>query len=135
MIASRPTGSFIRRVIDCGARGFLHKDDASVDGILIEAIQGIRKGSLYLSRRANQLMTAQHALPERMQERDIDVLQLTADGYEAGEISAQIGVSEKTVYRILDALRQIYGAQNNANLINIAFQSKLLPSNDTTDQD
>jgi DNA-binding NarL/FixJ family response regulator len=73
MIASRPTGSFIRRIIDCGARGFLHKDDASMDGILIEAIQGIRKGSLYLSRRANQLMTAQHTLPERMQERDIDV--------------------------------------------------------------
>lgn len=68
-----------------------------------------------------------------MKSRDVDVLQLIADGYEAKEISAQIGVGEKTVYRILDGLREIYGAQNNANLINIAFQSRLLPSNEPSD--
>ncbi|MCS7071036.1 MAG: response regulator transcription factor [Anaerolinea sp.] len=134
MVASRPTGSLIRRVLDCGARGFLHKDDA-MDVTLIEAIQGMRKGGLYLSRRANQLIQAQRALPDKMTSRDVDVLQLMADGYEAREISAQIGVSEKTVYRILDGLRAIYGAQNNANLINIAYRAKLLPSNDPNDHE
>lgn len=132
MVASRPTGTLIRRVLDCGARGFLHKDDA-MDVTLVEAIHGMRKGGLYLSRRANQLIQVQRTLPEKMSGRDVDVLQLTADGYEAKEISAQIGVGEKTVYRILDGLREFYGAQNNANLINIAYQAKLLPSNDTND--
>jgi len=134
MVASRPTASLIKRVLDCGARGFLHKDD-TMDLTLIEAIQGMRKGGMYLSRRASQLTQVQRMLPEKMTGRDIDVLQLTADGYEAKEISAQIGVAEKTVYRILSALREIYGAQNNANLINIAYQSSLLPSNDISDQD
>lgn len=134
MVASRPTGTLIRRVLDCGARGFLHKDDA-MDVTLVEAIHGMRKGGLYLSRRANQLIQVQRTLPEKMSGRDVDVLQLTADGYEAKEISAQIGVGEKTVYRILDGLREFYGAQNNANLINIAYQAKLLPSNDTNDRE
>lgn len=132
MLAGRPTVSLIRRVLDCGARGFLHKDDA-VDVTLVEAIQGMRKGGLYLSRRANQLIQIPRTLPENMKSRDVDVLQLIADGYEAKEISAQIGVGEKTVYRILDGLREIYGAQNNANLIKIAFQSRLLPSNELSD--
>ena len=133
MIASRPTGSLIRRVLDCGARGFLHKDDA-VEVTLVEAIHVMRKGGLFLSRRANQLIRAQRALPDRMSARDVDVLQLTADGFAAKEISAHIGIGEKTVYRILDNLRAYYGAQNNANLVNIAYQTKLLPSNDPDDQ-
>ena len=36
---------------------------------------------------------------------------------------------------ILEALRTIYGAQNNANPINIAYRSNLLSSSDTTDRD
>ncbi len=125
LLASRPTHSLIRHVLDCGARGFLHKDDA-MEVTLVEAVQGIRKGGLYLSRRANQLVQARRALPDPITPRDVDVLQLLAEGYEVREIAAQIGVSEKTVYRILDGLRTAFGAQNNANLIALAHRAGLL---------
>lgn len=133
MIASRPTASLINRVIECGARGFLHKDD-SLDVILVEAIQVISNGGQHLSRRATDLTRVQRVLPKHLKDRDIDVLQMTADGYEASEISAQIGVSKKTVYRVLETLRSIYGAQNNAHLIDIAHHLNLLDCEEKPDQ-
>jgi DNA-binding NarL/FixJ family response regulator len=134
MVAGRPMVSLVRRVLDCGARGFLHKDDA-MDVTLLEAIHGMRKGGLYLSRRVNQLFQVQRRLPDKITGRDLDVLHLTAEGFEVKEISAQIGVTDKTVYRILAGLREFYGAQNNTNLINIVYHAKLLPTNDSSDDE
>jgi DNA-binding NarL/FixJ family response regulator len=133
MIAHRPTASLIQRLLEQGAHGFLHKDD-DLDSSLNDAIVLARKGGTYLSPGASRVLKAQRTKPDRITERDLDVLQLTADGFEAKEISAHLGFSDKTIYRILAMLREVFGAQNNANLIDIAHQLKLLAPHDPTDQ-
>jgi two-component system response regulator DesR len=134
LIGSRPTGSLIKRLLDHGARGFLHKNDDH-DNSLIDAITVVRKGGMYLSPGASRLLKAQRPKPGKISERDLDVLQLTADGFEVKEISAHLGLSDKTIYRIQATLREIYNAQNNANLIDIAHQLKLFDHDEVTDHD
>ena len=81
---------------------------------------------------AMQMSLANHP---KINERDLDVLQLTADGFEVKEISAHLGLSDKTIYRIQATLREIYNAQNNANLIDIAHQLKLFDHGELADHD
>lgn len=125
MIAHRPTASLTRRLLDHGARGMMHKDDDLERG-LNHAILLASQGGTYLSPSVSRLLDYQRPLPNRIEQRDIDVLQLLADGFQAKEISAHLGIHRKTVYRILGTLRDVYDAQSNAQLIDIAHQTKLL---------
>lgn len=125
MIARRPTASLARLLLDHGARGVMHKDD-DMDRGLNYAIQLAAKGGISISPRVSRLLEFQRPLPNRVEQRDIDVLQLLAEGYQAKEISAHLGLHRKSVYRILRTLRTVYDAQSNAHLIDIAHQKKLL---------
>ena len=60
-----------------------------------------------------------------MGQREFDVLQLLADGFEPKEIAEQMGVGSNTIYRTLRALRDTFNAQSNAHLVDIAHQTNL----------
>lgn len=128
MIAQRPTASLIRRLVDHGVSGMVHKDD-DLERDMIQAIRLSAQGGMYLSPTILRLMDTQHPLPKQLEQRDMDVLQLLADGFLSKEISAHLGLNRKSVYRILRTLRSAFDAQSNAQLISMALQNKLL---DTT---
>lgn len=127
MLAQRPTASLIRRLLDHGVSGMMHKDD-DLERDLNQAIRLTSLRGVYLSPTISRLLDMQHPLPKRIHQRDIDVLQLLADGFQIKEISAHLGINRKSVYRMLRTLRTVYDAQSNAQLIDIAHQSKLLDS-------
>lgn len=127
MLAQRPTASLIRLLLDHGVSGMIHKDD-DLEHDLNQAIRLTSLRGVYLSPTISRLLDMQHPLPKRIHQRDIDVLQLLADGFQIKEISAHLGINRKSVYRSLRTMRTIYDAQSNAQLIDIAHQSKLLDS-------
>ena len=127
MLAQRPTASLIRLLLDHGVSGMIHKDD-DLEHDLNQAIRLTSLRGVYLSPTISRLLDMQHPLPKRIHQRDIDVLQLLADGFQIKEISAHLGLNRKSVYRSLRTMRTIYDAQSNAQLIDIAHQSKLLDS-------
>lgn len=127
MLAQRPTASLIRLLLDHGVSGMIHKDD-DLEHDLNQAIRLTSLRGVYLSPTISRLLDMQHPLPKRIHQRDIDVLQLLADGFQIKEISAHLGLNRKSVYRSLRTMRTVYDAQSNAQLIDIAHQSKLLDS-------
>lgn len=125
VLSSRPIASVIRRVLDRGARGFIHKDDPLTEALLI-GIEAVRRGGTYLSPRVSSLLTLEHPRPTLIDERALDVLRFMVDGYTAGEIARQMGIGVKTVYRIQTALRETLEARTNEQLMDTARKKGLL---------
>jgi len=80
-----------------------------------------------VSPRVSQLMEQQQTLPNAIEQRDIDMLQLLTDGLQPKEIAVHLGVKRKVVYRSIKKLTSAYGAQNVAHLVDLAHQHNLLP--------
>ncbi len=125
VLSSRPIASVIRRVLDRGARGFIHKDDPLTEALLI-GIEAVRRGGTYLSPRVSSLLTLERPRPTLIDERALDVLRFMVDGYTAGEIARQMGIGVKTVYRIQTALRETLEARTNEQLMDAARKKGLL---------
>jgi len=126
LIAQRPTLSLAQLMIKIGVRGILHKDD-DLEHTLNQAIQLALTGGMTVSPRVSQLMEQQQTLPSAIEQRDIDMLQLLTDGLQPKEIAVHLGVERKVVYRSIKKLTSAYGAQNVAQLVDLAHQHKLLP--------
>jgi two-component system response regulator DesR len=125
VLSSRPIASVTRRVLDRGARGFIHKDDQLAETLVI-GIEAVRRGATYLSPPVSSLLTLERPKPSPIDERALDVLRLMVDGYTAGEIARQIGIGVKTVYRIQTAMREALEARTNEQLIDAARKKGLL---------
>lgn len=84
--------------IRAGAIGYLLKDTASDD--LLRAIKAASEGQVQLSpRAAARLMREVRApeSPEKLTEREIDVLRLLAQGLANKQIAHSLGIGEKTI--------------------------------------
>jgi len=62
------------------------------------------------------------ALPAKITQRDLDILQLLTDGMEAKEIAAHLGVTYSVVNRTINRLLRTYTVQNVAQLAVMAYQ-------------
>jgi DNA-binding NarL/FixJ family response regulator len=127
VILPRPTLSLVQQLLKHRVRGILYKQD-DLEYCLVQAIIWGKQRGIHLSPGVSHLIDSQRTLPVALTQRDYDVLKLLADGLEPKEIALQIGVGSNTVYRILWTLRDLFSAQNNAHLITITLQSKLLDS-------
>lgn len=125
VLSSRPIPSVIRRALDRGARGFIHKDDQLSETLVI-GIEAVRRGGTYLSPRVSSLLTLDRPRPSLIDERSLDVLRFMVDGYTAGEIARQMGIGVKTVYRIQTGLRETLEARTNGQLVDAARKKGLL---------
>ena len=124
VILQRPTASLVQRLLDQGVRGILHKSD-DLEPFLVQAIVWSKMRGIQLSPGVSNLLDAQRALPNALNQRDLDVLRLLAAGLEPKEIAVHLGVGSNTVYRTLRTLRETFNAHSNAQLIDAAHQSKL----------
>ena len=125
VLSSRPIPSVIRRVLDRGARGFIHKDDQLAETLVI-GIEAVRRGGTYLSPRVSSLLTLDRPRPSLIDERSLDVLRFMVDGFTTGEIARQMGIGVKTVYRIQTGLRETLEARTNGQLVDAARKKGLL---------
>jgi DNA-binding NarL/FixJ family response regulator len=124
VILQRPTASLVQRLMEQGVGNILNRND-DLEEVLVQAISWAKKHGIQLSPAISRLINAQRALPAALNQRDIDVLRLLADGLEPKEIAVHLGVGSNTIYRILRALREKFNAQSNAQLVDIAHQMKL----------
>jgi two-component system nitrate/nitrite response regulator NarL len=59
-------------------------------------------------------------------DRELEVLELVADGLSIGQISTRLSISTRTVKYHLDALRDKLGARDRTHLMAVAFRTGLL---------
>lgn len=120
-------------VVEAGASGYLTKTSADRD--LIEAIQVVARGEVFLPPKATRLLLQQYKSAEQnpdlaglheLSSREQEVLALTAEGFSSREIGKKLFISPKTVdtyrARIMDKL----GLNHRSELVRFALRVGLL---------
>jgi DNA-binding NarL/FixJ family response regulator len=86
--------SFINRMLELGAVGYLNKDE-SVE-ILVDAVEGIANGETGLFSHST-LANMNNAKLYHLTEREIEVISLVAKGHDTTQIAELLGVGGSTV--------------------------------------
>jgi DNA-binding NarL/FixJ family response regulator len=127
-LTMHPEVVYATSALDAGASGYVVKSAAGEE--LIDAIRAALKGRTYISKSiAESVERARQVRPTRrrgkidgLTHRQREVLQLLAEGKQAKEVAALLGVSPKTVefhkYRIMDTV----GARTVADLARYAVR-------------
>lgn len=114
---------FVTRALQAGACGYVTKSSAAE--VLVQAVDAIAQGDTYLS--ADVAAFAPRSAPspsgsgvESLTTREFEVFRLLAQGASVKEISARLGLSEKTVANHQSVVRDKLGVQNGVQLARLA---------------
>jgi len=119
---------FLSMALDAGAKGYLLKEDSGNE--LLQAIDQIRKGQTYLSRKlANEFPSAiisicrgdHRANAEPLTHRERQVLQLIAEGNTDRQISDRLCISVRTAHRHHANIRAKLNLKRTADLVRYAI--------------
>jgi len=124
--------SFARRALEAGASGFVLKHSAPFE--LVQAIRAALEGRTYLTPQlAAEVLEAMNQGRGRPKDpiasltpRQLEVLQLLAEGRSAKEVAASLAISSRTVefhkYQMMETL----GLHTSAELIHFAIKNGLV---------
>jgi two-component system, NarL family, response regulator NreC len=120
--------AYVLQVLQAGASAYLLKDSAFED--LATALNAARKGEMYLSPGISEIQTGkstQDATPqsERLTNRELQVLQLIAEGKTTKEIAARLTVSVKTIETHRKQIMEKLGIRSIAGLTKFCIREGL----------
>jgi len=122
----------ISNAIDAGADGYVPKDVSSEE--LVEAIQTISRGKNYfhatisdeiVKNYATKKQTNNDILPQ-LTKRELEVLQLFAEGYNNSEIADKLYLSVRTIESHKNHILQKTNMKNSVELIKFAIKNKII---------
>ena len=116
--------SFIQKIMDNGASGYVLKNASGKE--LLEAIHAVSKGKIFMSFEAEQILRARPEGDVIVTRREMEVLQLIAEGMTNNEIAQKLFIGITTVDTHRKNLLDKFAAKNTAELVRIAFQKKFL---------
>ncbi|WNG14038.1 response regulator transcription factor [Cystobacter fuscus] len=115
--------SLLERCFQAGAAGYLCKLNAS-GAALLSAVEQVARGESLVPPELVSLNPAAPASPlERLTQREREVLELVAAGTDNLQISARLGITERTVKAHVSNLYRKMGVQNRVEMAMIAYQS------------
>lgn len=128
VVSANEGADSIRRALLAGALGYIPKSlDASA---LIQALKSVSAGHRYLPPGfdvAGQKEVANDAVSiGRLTPRQLDVLNLVAEGWSNKEIARSLGLAEGTVKLHVTALLRALGASNRTQAVSIARTNGLI---------
>ena len=111
--------SFIKRMIQYGAKGYILKDDPASN--IIDGIRSVMEGGKYFSPRIMDLVltnnTKLSSSPGEITAREIEVLHLISEGLTNQEIASKLFLSHHTTESHRRNLLDKLGARNTADLV------------------
>lgn len=118
--------SFIKKMIACGASGFVTKNASKEE--LFNAIQAIQRGEKYVSQDVSQVLLSASSdnFDKNFSEREIQVIQLVAQGFTTREIAQKMFLSEKTLEKHRTNIIKKSGLKNMTAVINYALQKGVI---------
>lgn len=115
--------SLLERCIQAGAAGYLCKLNAS-GATLLSAVEQVARGESLIPPEMVSPGAGVSASPlERLTQREREVLELVAAGSDNLQISARLGITERTVKAHVSNLYRKMGVQNRVEMAMIAYQS------------
>lgn len=136
VLSMHKSEEFLSMALSAGARGYLLKEDSGDE--LLSAIERIRKGETYLSRKlANQFPSAIISIcrgnhkpaVDPLTARERQVLQMIAEGKTDREISETLCISVRTVHRHHANIRDKLNLKRTADLVRYAISQGYTTNN------
>jgi DNA-binding NarL/FixJ family response regulator len=118
--------SFISKMMDNGASGYVLKNATKEE--LLEAIETVMKGKLFLSMDAAQSLRSVADKPDMpvITRREKEVLELIAAGCTNAEIAERLFVSISTIDTHRKNLLEKFNVRNTASLVRLATQQQII---------
>jgi DNA-binding NarL/FixJ family response regulator len=119
---------YISQLIALGASGYLLKEE--VPEAIVEAIRGVARGETgWVSRKVaaklSQILKDEKEGSTALTARELEVLHLVVDGKTNAEIGLNLGISEKTVEKHLDAIFRKMGVVSRVEAAVMAVRENL----------
>lgn len=121
--------SFVKRMKQNGAKGYLLKDDSAEE--MLKAIRVVHEGGEYYSKQLTDLLLSsildgKSIMQAKITSRELEVLNLLAEGFTNQEISKKLFLSEHTIISHRKNLISKLQAKNSAELVKIAMEKGLI---------
>ncbi|NNE27938.1 MAG: response regulator transcription factor [Saprospiraceae bacterium] len=113
--------SYINKMINLGAKGYILKDDSSKQ--IIGAIKTVHSGNMYLSSEIRSILNSQKELKNQIPaitSREKEVLKLIAEGLTTKEISKKLFISVNTVQTHRKHLIEKFSVNNSSAMLSLA---------------
>ena len=126
VLAGNENPVYVNKAINCGAAGYMLKDDPSSQN-LADIIQIVSDGGRYFSPRLMDVMlTTMSGLQERITDRELDLLHKLDQGLTNGAIADELHISVQTVKNLLTVLYRKLGVANRHGAMTKARQLGLI---------
>lgn len=137
MLSAHNDDAYVARAVEIGARGFLLKQSSSHE--VCRAIREVQKGNTFFSparvgRSARLNLPSpngkgrRNAKADRLTSREVEVLQLIAEGNANKETAQELGISLKTVEKHREHLMEKLDIHDVAGLTRYAISSGIIES-------
>jgi DNA-binding NarL/FixJ family response regulator len=139
ILSAHSHAAFVKQVTDLGAAGFLLKHTSSA--VLATAIREVHKGNTFYSPSISKRLNGpdQKSLDREgnskqknscLSSREMEVLQLIAEGQANKQVAAELGLSFKTVDKYRQSLMGKLNIHDVAGLTRYAIAEGIIESND-----
>ena len=138
ILSAHSHAAFVKQVTDLGAAGFLLKHTSSA--VLATAIREVHKGNTFYSPSISKRLDGgdQKSLDREgnsrkknscLSSREVEVLQLIAEGHPNKQVAAELGLSFKTVDKYRQSLMGKLNIHDVAGLTRYAMAEGIIESN------
>jgi DNA-binding NarL/FixJ family response regulator len=120
---------YAERVLRAGARGYITKQQATRD--ILQAIRRVLNGGVYLNettgaavlaRLASKPQAEEDAVLDLLTDRELQVFDLTGQGFNTREISNQLHIDMKTVETYRLRIREKLNLESSSELLKLAIR-------------
>ena len=126
---------YIKKMFKSGAKGFVSKNATKFE--LGKAIQMVYGGEIYISEEISRILLREYSSATDSDEegdytsltsREIEIIQLLADGLYTKEIAEKLFISDKTVERHKTNILKKLKLRNTAQLVKVAITKGIIVS-------
>lgn len=125
MLTTAGTEEDVYQSLTAGAKGYVMKDSAP--GNIVDAIRAVAEGRSYVPEEIRKLYEDRSHAPE-LTPRELETLQLLAQGLSNREIAARLGVSENGAKVHLKHVNEKLGAKDRVDAVAIGLRKGILHS-------
>ena len=120
---------YAERVLRAGARGYITKQQATRD--ILQAIRRVLSGGVYLNettgaavlaRLASKPQSNEDTVLDQLTDRELQVFELTGQGFNTREISNQLRIDMKTVETYRLRIREKLNLESSSELLKLAIR-------------
>ncbi|MCM8789411.1 MAG: response regulator transcription factor [Candidatus Omnitrophica bacterium] len=134
VISVHKIGSYVIKALRAGVSGYLNKDNVAEE--LITALSRVSAGRTYLGESISDYLSEVIREPEKseitkgklLNERELDILRLVAEGKTAKEIADTLFLSRRTVENYKNSILKKLNLHKTSDLIKYAIENKIIDS-------